>query len=64
MSKQETFELAIAYEVRKALQETYGLKTLTDRQEELIRNISSRVYVLFGKLMTVKELKDAITKTL
>jgi hypothetical protein len=64
MSKQETFQLAISYEVRKALQEIYGIKTVTEKQEDLIRNISARVYVLFGELMTIKELKDAITKTL
>ena len=58
MSKKETFERIIAYEVRKALSETYSIHQLTSKQEELVKNVSNRIYTLFGDSMTVKDLQE------
>lgn len=67
MSKKETFERIIQYEVRKALYETYGMPLATSKQELLVGNISERLYKLFGDSLTVKDLQekvDAVSKAL
>ncbi len=67
MSKKETFERIIAYEVRKALKESYGMTTdLTDKQNQFVSSISDNLYKLFGDSLTVKDLQekvDAVSKT-
>lgn len=67
MSKKDTFQNIIRFELVKALRDVYNMKSsLTESQEKLVGTVSERLYILFGESMTVKELQekvDAISKT-
>jgi pyruvate/2-oxoacid:ferredoxin oxidoreductase alpha subunit len=65
MTKEQTFRAIIEGEIRKALREVYKLDTLdmTEAQRLLVDKISSSIYRIVGKSMTVEEFKEKFYAT-